>query len=124
MNQCVRFNTTKNTEIAIVCRKPGTTLVNQPQSSVITAARDELCDLIGHPFAKPFAIWEFLLKTFTLENQSILEPFAGRGSGVLSMLKLARNVVGVELDEHHYNALLENVKQLHFLPINPNFNFK
>lgn len=124
MNQCAQFNTTKDTEIAIVCRKKGTTLVNQPQTSVITAPRDELCQEIGHPFAKPFAIWEFLIDTFTYQGQSILEPFAGRGSGVISMLRKQRNVFATELDLAHYNSLLENIKVLHYLKLNPEFKFK
>lgn len=123
MNSCVAYNTTKNTEIAIVCRKKGTTLARQTQTSVVHSGKDDICNAIDHPFAKPFEIWRFLVEAATLEGQSILEPFAGRGSGVISMLKLNRNVIGVELDTNHYNALLENVKQLHYLPINPNFKF-
>ncbi len=123
MNSCVAYNTTKNTEIAIVCRKKGTVLVNQPNTSVIQTGKDDLCNSLDHPFAKPFAIWKFLVEMATLEGQSILEPFAGRGSGVISMLKLNRAVIGTELDTTHYNALLENVKQLHYLPLNPNFKF-
>lgn len=125
MNQCVNFNTTKDTEIAIVCRKKGSTLVNQPQTSVITASRlDDITTEMDHPFAKPFACWEFLTKMVSYETQSILEPFAGRGSGVISMLRMNRAVVGVELDKTHHSALVENVKRLHYLPLNPNFNFK
>lgn len=124
MNQCAGFNTTKDTEIAIVCRKKGATLCWQPQTSVITAGRDELCSDVGHPFAKPRAIWEFLAKLVSSEGQSILEPFMGRGSGVISMLDMKRNVFGCELDDAHYNAGLENVKRLHYLKINPNFQFK
>lgn len=124
MNQCIAYNTTKNTEIAIVCRKPGATLAKQPQSSVVSCPRDTLCDSIGHPFAKPFEAWKFLLDMATLEGHTILEPFAGRGSGIISMLMLNRNPVGVELDTAHYNALLENVKTLFYLPLNPNSQFK
>ena len=123
MNSCVAYNTTKNTEIAMLCRKKGTTLARQTNTSVIHTGKDELCNSLDHPFAKPFEIWKFLVEAATLEGQSILEPFAGRGSGVISMLKLNRSVIGVELDTNHYNALLENVKQLHYLPINPNFKF-
>lgn len=124
MNQCIAYNTTKDTEIAIVCRKPGTTLSYQPNSSVIKCGRDELCDEVGHPFAKPFALWERLVEMATLEGQTILEPFMGRGSGIISILRLKRNVVGVELDRDHFNAALENIKRLHYLQVNPNFQFK
>lgn len=123
LNQCANFNFTKNTEIAIVCRKKNTTLVNKQSDCVVHAGRDELCESIGHPFAKPFECWRYLVEAVSLEGQSILEPFAGRGSGVISMLRLKRNVVGVELDDNHYNALLENLKQ-EYLKLNPNLIFK
>lgn len=124
MNQCNSYNTTKDTEIAIVCRKKGATLLWQPDSSVIEAARDELCEAVKHPFAKPELLWQHLARMVSVEGHSILEPFMGRGSGVISMLRMNRNVTGVELDENHFNAALENVKQEYYLKINPNYQFK
>ncbi len=124
MNSCVAYNTTKNFEIAIVCRKKGTTIARQPNTSIFQTGKDELTNAVDHPFGKPFALWEFLIDTFTLENESVLEPFAGRGTGVISLLRKNRNVIGTELDTKHYNALLENVKQLYYLPLNPNYIFK
>jgi DNA modification methylase len=124
MNQCAGFNTTKDTEIAIVCRKKGATLVWQPATSYIEASRDELSEAIRHPFAKPFAVWERLLQMTSLEGQLILEPFMGGGSGVISMLRMNRNVIGCELDVNHFNEGVENVKTLHYRKINPNYQFK
>jgi len=123
MNQCAQYNTTKDTEIAIVCRKKGATLVQNPQTSVITCGRDQLCNDVGHPFAKPREIWTFLANAVSMKGQLILEPFMGRGSGVISMLGIERNVIGVELDKSHYNAALENVKILHYLKLNSDFEF-
>jgi DNA modification methylase len=124
MNQSAQFNFTKSTEIAIVCRKGRATLVQPKPRCDVNAGRDDLCDAIGHPFAKPFEVWRFLTEAVSFEGQRILEPFAGRGSGVISMMQMKRNVTGVELNEAHYNALLENVKTLHFLKLNPNCQFK
>lgn len=124
MNQCVNFNTTKNTEIAIVCRKPKSTLVAQPNTSVIAASNLEMRKLLGHPFAKPFEVWEFLVKMVSIEGQTILEPFAGRGSGTLSMLRMKRNVISVEKQVTHFNALIENMKTQYYLKTNPNYVFR
>lgn len=124
MNQSAQYNFTKSTEIAIVCRKGKATLISPQSKCVVEAGRDELCDALGHPFAKPRKIWEFLASAVSFEGQLILEPFAGRGSGVISMLGMKRNVVGVELNEAHYNALLENAKTQHFLKLNPNMKFR
>lgn len=124
MNQCAQFNFTKNTEIAIVCRKPGAVLASGAQSSVIVASNEQMRKTIGHPFAKPFECWEFITKVVSLEGQLILEPFAGRGSGVLSLLQMKRTVIAVELQVAHYNALLENMKREYYQKQNPNYVFK
>lgn len=124
MNQCATFNTTKDVEFAIVARKPKTTIAEQPNTSVVVASPVEMQKLTGHKFAKPFECWEYLLKLATLEGQLILEPFAGRGSGTLSMLRMKRNVISVELNVNHFNALMENVKTQHYLKQNPNYVFK
>jgi len=124
MNQCIAYNTTKDTEIAIMCRKKGSTFATPKNTSVIHCGKDGICKEIDHPFAKPFDCWRFLVEAVSMEGQSILEPFAGRGSGVLSMLQLNRNVVGVELDKTHYSYLVENIKRLYYLEQNPNYIFK
>lgn len=124
MNQCAAYNFTKDTEIAIVCRKKSTTLFQNPNTSVIDCGKDDLCDSINHPFAKPYECWRFLVEACSFRGQSIFEPFAGQGSGVISMLRLQRAVVGMELDKEHYHSLLENVKTLHYLKVNPAFLFR
>jgi DNA modification methylase len=114
MNQTVGYNTTKDTEIAIVCRKPGAVLMWQPNTSIIEAGNDELTNKINHPFAKPFAVWERLIKMVSYEGQLILEPFMGGGSGVISGLRMNRRMMGCELETYHYNEAIANIKELHY----------
>lgn len=122
MNQSAQYNFTKSTEIAIVCRKPNAVMVQPASTCVISASNVEARRQFDHPFAKPSEIWNFLLDHVSIKGQTILEPFAGRGSGVVAMLRAERKVVGIEINETHYNALLENVKK-HYLTLNPNFVF-
>lgn len=122
-NACANYNTTKDTEIAIVCRKPRATIVKQPNTSVIVASNEELKKLTGHPFAKPRECWTYLADLCSIRGQTILDPFAGRGSCALSLLPIDRHVYSVELQVAHFNALLENVKR-YYLNLNPKFIFK
>lgn len=123
MNSAAAYNFTKSTEIAMVCRKPGATLVDAATTCVVVASGDEMRKAIGHPFAKPFEVWKFILDKVAFSGQTILEPFSGRGSGVVSMIRLGFNVVGCEINTAHYNALLENVKT-EYRTRNPNYIFK
>ena len=122
LNQMAQYNFTKTTEIAMVCRKANTTLTLPASECHILAAHDDYKEELGHPFVKPFAVWEFILDHVSIPGQLVLEPFAGRGSGVISILRKQRHVIACELQKEHYNALLENVKQ-HYLRINPQFTF-
>lgn len=122
-NACANYNTTKDTEIAIICRKPRATIVKQPNTSVIVASNEELKKLTGHPFAKPRECWTFLSELCSIRGQSILDPFAGRGSCALSLLPTDRHVYSCEMQVAHFNALLENVKR-YYLTLNPKFVFK
>lgn len=123
MNQMAMQNFTKSTEIAMVCRKGTATLSTTAGECHILASHDEFKDQLGHPFVKPFALWEYIIDHVSYEGQVILEPFAGRGSGVLSILKKNRLFYSCEVNPQHFNALVENVKQ-HYLKVNPNYKFE
>jgi DNA modification methylase len=106
----------------MVCRKGNAVLMNPAPQCHILAQHDEYKDSLGHPFVKPYDVWHFILQYISIEGQTILEPFAGRGSGVISIQRDNRNVIACESNLQHYNALVNNV-QNHYLSINPNFTF-
>lgn len=122
INQAAQFNFTKTTEIAMVCRKSNTTLVTTSPVCHILASHDDYKDTLGHPFVKPFDVWAFILNHVSYEGQTILEPFAGRGSGAISILRCKRKLLACEIDTAHYPALLENLKR-YYLTLNPHFTF-
>lgn len=121
LNQMAQTNFTKSVEIAMVCRKGVITLPEKQSTNYIITGRDELCT--KHPFAKPFALWERLIRAVSIENQYILDPFCGSGSAFISGVRLGRHMVGVEKDTALYNSGLENLKQF-YLGLNPKTNFK
>lgn len=123
MNNAANYNYTKSTEIAMVCRKGNAQLSEKSAVSHLVAPHDEYKIDMRHPFVKPFKFWQFLIKHTTRINDLVLEPFAGHGSGVLSLLRMERNVVGCESNTEHYNALLENLRQ-YYKKQNPNSIFK
>ena len=109
-NMAARYNFTKTTELVMVCRKPSTTLHTPVGQSHIVAGRDDIKDL-NHPFAKPYSVWEFLIKSLTLQGQLILDPFAGVGSCPLAAMRLARRFKAIEVDEKHYNVMIDEVQR-------------
>lgn len=123
MNQCASYNSTKNYDILMLCRKPGTTLTSRLTSSIILASSEDAKTSTGHPFSKPFAVTKQLADAVSIKGNLFLEPFAGRGSITIELLRQERRVIAVEKQDEHYNALLENVKRF-YLALNPKSIFK
>lgn len=123
MNAAANYNYTKTTEIAMVCRKGNAMLSEKSQVSHLVAPHDEFKDEMRHPFVKPFKFWQFMIRHTSRINDLVLEPFCGHGSGVISLLRMERNVIGCELNTEHYNALMENLRR-YYKTLNPNSVFK
>lgn len=124
MNNCSGYNTTKDFEIAMICRKKGATLAKKWNTSFKEAGNTQAAKETGHPFAKPYELTNDFLDMVSMEGQTILEPFAGGGSMMLAALRKNRKVLGIEKETHWYNTLLENLKVHYYLKINPKFIFK
>lgn len=123
MNNAAAFNFTKSIELCLIARKGTATLVQPaPRCMVHASSTFDQKRLGSHPFIKPGVVWEFLLRHVSIQGQTIFDPFAGVGSGVLTALTMGRKVLATEISEHHYNQLVENVKQ-HYLTINSNTQF-
>jgi DNA modification methylase len=106
--QMAHVLTTKDYEMAIVCRKGSARLPKPVTTSRITCPNN--ADRSSNPFAKPHDLWKFLYEGFTIAGQTVLEPFAGQGSSVTSGIKLNRRVLAIEKEEPHYNQMVMDVK--------------
>ena len=66
-----------------------------------------------HPTQKPVELLEWLIKTYTDENMTILDNCMGSGSTGVACLNTNRKFIGIEIDENYFNIAkerLENVK--------------
>jgi adenine-specific DNA methylase len=123
MNQMANVNFTKNTEIAIVCRK-GTANLTKPQtSSVWTGGNDLETKMLGHPFVKPAPLWTWLYEAVAHKGSTVLDPFAGVGSSTIPAIRFGLTPLTCEINEDHYNRQVINV-QNQFLALNPNVKFQ
>lgn len=52
-----------------------------------------------HPTQKPVALFDYLTRTYTLEGETVLDPFAGSGTTLLAAALLGRKSIGVEIEE-------------------------
>ncbi len=108
-NMSANQNFTKNHEIAIVCRKGTATLIRPQSSSVWTGGTDVESKTLGHPFAKPFGLWQWIYDATCLRGASVLDPFVGCGSSAIPAIKYGIRPTGIEKKAEHFASLIVNL---------------
>ena len=63
-----------------------------------------------HPTQKPVALFEYLIKTYTNEGETVLDSCMGSGTTAIACINTNRNYIGFELDEEYYKASLERIR--------------
>ena len=64
-----------------------------------------------HPTQKPNDLLEYLIKTYTNENDIILDPFMGSGTTGVACKKLNRNFIGIELDKNYFDIAKDRIEK-------------
>ena len=62
-----------------------------------------------HPTQKPIALLEYLIKTYTNEEDTVLDNCMGSGTTGVACLNTGRNFIGIELDEKYYKIAEERI---------------
>ena len=62
-----------------------------------------------HPTQKPVALFEYLIKTYTNENETVLDNCIGSGTTAIACLNTNRNFIGFELDETYFDLANERI---------------
>lgn len=63
-----------------------------------------------HPTQKPVALLEYIIKTYTNENETVLDNCMGSGSTGVACVNTNRNFIGIELDEKYFNIAKERIE--------------
>lgn len=63
-----------------------------------------------HPTQKPVALFEYLIKTYTNEGDTVLDNVMGSGTTGVACKNLNRNFIGIELDEKYFAIAEERIK--------------
>jgi len=62
-----------------------------------------------HPTQKPILLLEDLIKTFSNENDLVVDLTMGSGSTGVACKNTNRNFIGIEQDEHYFNIAQERI---------------
>lgn len=64
-----------------------------------------------HPATFPIEIPLRHIKSWTNENDIVLDPFMGSGTSALASIKLNRKYIGIEMNEEYYKLILERINK-------------
>ena len=64
-----------------------------------------------HPTQKPVALMEYLIKTYTNENETVLDFTMGSGSTGVAAKNLNRSFIGIEQDDNYFNIAKERINE-------------
>lgn len=62
-----------------------------------------------HPTQKPVALMEYLIKTYTNENDTVLDFAMGSGTTGVACKNLNRKFIGIELDEKYFKIAQDRI---------------
>jgi site-specific DNA-methyltransferase (adenine-specific) len=62
-----------------------------------------------HPTQKPVALLEYLIKTYTLENETVLDFTMGSGSTGVACKNLNRKFIGIEKEEKYFDISYDRI---------------
>jgi len=64
-----------------------------------------------HPTQKPVLLMEYLIHTYTNENETVLDFTMGSGTTMVACQNTNRNGIGIEQDEKYFNIASNRVEQ-------------
>ena len=66
---------------------------------------------IEHPTQKPVKLMEYLIKTYTNKNETVLDFTMGSGSTGVACVNTFRNFIGIEMDENYFNIATKRIEE-------------
>lgn len=64
-----------------------------------------------HPTQKPIALIEWLIKTYTNENEVVLDNTMGSGTCGVACVNTNRKFIGIELDDNYFNIATKRIEK-------------
>jgi site-specific DNA-methyltransferase (adenine-specific) len=63
-----------------------------------------------HPTQKPVALMEYLIKTYSNEGDTILDPFFGSGTTGVAAVRMGRHFIGIEINPDYCKIAEKRIK--------------
>ena len=65
-----------------------------------------------HPTQKPVTLMEYLINTYTKENEMVLDFTMGSASTGVACINTNRNFIGIEKDDKYFNIAVDRIEEI------------
>ena len=65
-----------------------------------------------HPTQKPVELMEFLIKSFSMENETVLDFTMGSGSTIVAAINTKRKSIGIEMEEKYFDVAVKRTDEV------------
>ena len=79
-------------------------------TNILTIKKDDKRKGGQHPTQKPVELMEYLIKTYSNENDLVLDNCMGSGTTAIACENTNRKFIGIELDTEYYEKAVERIK--------------
>lgn len=105
-NKNEKFSTESSSKLGDSFKKTGMNDCCYPKNYInINTQRGQ------HPTQKPVALMEYLIKTYTNENETVLDFTMGSGSTGVAAKNLNRDFIGIELDKEYFEIAKKRIEE-------------
>ena len=66
----------------------------------------------NHPTEKPIELLEYLIQTYSNENEIVLDNCIGSGSTAIACIKSKRHYIGYEIDNEYFNIACQRLNEM------------
>lgn len=80
-------------------------------TNILNIKKDTKRNGKSHPTQKPVALMEYLTKTYTQENETVLDFTMGSGSTGVACVNTNRNFIGIEQDDKYFEIAKQRINQ-------------
>jgi len=91
-------------------KKVEPTRPNEKFPKSIIRIRKEHESKVFHPTQKSVELLRYLIRTYTNENDAVLDNCMGSGSTIIAAIKEKRQYIGIEKDEKYFEIAKERIK--------------
>ncbi len=91
-----------------------TSRIKFPSSVIKIKSTDSTRNL--HPTQKPVALFEYLIKTYTNEGETVLDNCMGSGTTGVACVNTNRNFIGIELDDKYFKIAKQRISEAQNTP--------